>query len=89
MKLQDLVKNAQLELADAGIMFNLPQTRDVVDAVTKAIFNSVGDDGLKIPALGTFKYTTRKAYTGRHPGTGEPVQVPEKTKLTFKAKKAV
>lgn len=37
------------------------------------------------PGFGTFKKTTRAARTAKNPRTGEPVEVPEKDAVTFKA----
>jgi nucleoid DNA-binding protein len=42
---------------------------------------------ITLPGLGTFKHVVRPAHTARNPRTGETVDVPEKTVLTFKASK--
>lgn len=40
-----------------------------------------------IKGFGTFKKVIVPARTARNPRTGEPLQIPEKVKLTFKASK--
>lgn len=37
--------------------------------------------------FGKFKLSQRKAYTARNPQTGQPIEVPEKRVVTFKASK--
>ncbi|WP_347279253.1 HU family DNA-binding protein [Plasticicumulans sp.] len=42
---------------------------------------------VRIPGLGTFEPVRRKARLGRNPQSGEPVQIPEKHSVKFKAAK--
>jgi DNA-binding protein HU-beta len=44
---------------------------------------SKGEDVAFI-GFGTFKVATRKARTGRNPGTGKEIQIPESKTVTFK-----
>lgn len=62
------------------------KSQEIIDAVIKALtFEIHTQEKLYIPGLGTFKHVVRAARTSRNPKTGEPIQVPEKTVLTFKA----
>jgi len=45
-----------------------------------------GED-VELYGFGKFKLSTRKAYTARNPQTGDPIDVPEKQVVTFKAAK--
>ena len=59
-----------------------------VQSVLKSFFQIVENtDHLQIKGFGTFKKVTVAARTARNPRTGEPLQIPEKVKLTFKASK--
>lgn len=62
--------------------------RNMVDAVLDGI-NELTEDGdkLSIRGFGTFVNKTTKAREGRNPQTGDVIQIPAKTKLTFKASK--
>ena len=46
-------------------------------------------EAVKIPQFGVFKVAHRAAKTARNPQTGEPVNVPAKSILTFKAAKSL
>lgn len=57
--------------------------------VTAAIKTVAERDGsARVPEFGTFKMSDRPARTGRNPRTGEPVDIPARTLMTFKASKA-
>lgn len=58
----------------------------MADAVIKALISEIHtQERLVIQGLGTFKHVVRAARTGRNPATGEAMDIPEKTVLTFKA----
>ena len=63
-----------------------------VEAIIDATFAEVASQALKgrllIHKFGTFSMKTRKARKARNPKTGEFIDVPEQTKLTFKAAKS-
>jgi len=62
--------------------------REVLDAVLSTITHLTADgDSVMIRGFGTFKLKTTKARVGRNPQTNEPLNIPAKTKLTFKASK--
>lgn len=65
---------------------NRTKAREAVDVVLDEITArcSIGDR-VAIQGFGIFRMKTRAARTSRNPRTGEPVQVPEKKVLTFKA----
>ncbi len=62
--------------------------RKMVDTVLAGIQDLTDDgDKLSIRGFGTFANKTTKAREGRNPQTGAAIQIPAKTKLTFKASK--
>ena len=66
-----------------------PQASKVLDAMVDIITTSVkAGDPVKLPGLGTFKKRDMKARVGRNPQTGEPIQIPAKTKVAFTVAKA-
>ncbi len=42
---------------------------------------------IELRGFGVFDTKTVKAYQGRHPRTGEKIEIPERMKITFKASK--
>ena len=58
--------------------------REAADLILSA--TNMGEN-VVIRGFGTFKRTTRSARTARNPMTGDPIQVPEKSVLLFKASK--
>lgn len=85
MNKQDLIN----KMADeAGI--TKEQARSALQAfehgVTEALTN---DDSVQMVGFGTFKTSERKARTGRNPATGEAVQIPAKTAVSFIAGKGL
>lgn len=44
---------------------------------------------VRIHEIGTFKFATRKAHTGRNPKTGEAIEVPEKRVPQLKFNSAI
>lgn len=66
----------------------LPQVavRDMAGALAQAVEEEVRNFGRSVvPGLGIFKTVKRAARTGVNPHTGEPIQIPEKTVVKFKA----
>lgn len=55
-----------------------------VAAVFNAVSTLAADERVTVRGFGSFQFKTRAARTARNPKTGEAVQVPEKTVLTFK-----
>ena len=56
------------------------------DGVTEALANG---DTVQMVGVGTFKTSERKGRTGRNPATGEAVQIPAKTAVSFIAGKGL
>ncbi|MBT4692916.1 MAG: HU family DNA-binding protein [Planctomycetaceae bacterium] len=64
------------------------QSRQFVQKTLDAITNVLRDKGrLELRDFGVFECKTRKARKGRNPKTGDPVDVPEKQVVTFRAGK--
>ena len=61
-----------------------------IDATFKAITNALAN-GDKVPLVGfgTFAVSERAARSGRNPQTGEPVEIPARKAVTFKAGSAL
>lgn len=61
--------------------------RAVVEATFEEIRKAAMEEGetVSIPGVGTFRAVERAARTARNPRTGEPVQVPARKALVFKA----
>jgi DNA-binding protein HU-beta len=65
------------------------QTQDAVRALLKTITQVVADgDKVTLMGFGTFEPKVRSAREGRHPRTGETIQIPAATVPTFSAGKA-
>ncbi|RWR26813.1 HU family DNA-binding protein [Sinirhodobacter populi] len=70
---------------------NLTKTK--AELVLTALAIIVGDavlvDGMRVtlPDLGTFALKHRAARTGRNPATGEAIQIPASTTISFKPAK--
>jgi DNA-binding protein HU-beta len=58
------------------------------DGLVKLAMKKLASDGeFALPGLGTLRVRTRSAHTARNPQTGEPVQVPRKKVVRFRAYK--
>lgn len=78
-ELIELVAN-KLNMSQAAVKRVIAQmSEQVIDCAKKGM-------QVSIPGLGTFIPKDRAARVGRNPKTGEPVQIPGKRVLTFKAK---
>ena len=62
-------------------------TERVLRAALEVVPELAKEDRLTLRGFGTFKFKTRAARAGRNPQTGEAIQIPESTSLTFKASK--
>jgi nucleoid DNA-binding protein len=64
------------------------QSRQLVQKTLDAITNVLRDEGrLELRGFGVFECKTRKARKGRNPKTADPVDVPEKLVVAFRAGK--
>lgn len=69
---------------EAGFKDNISDVADVFDAVIKV---AKEHGSIVIKGFGTFNLVTQAARTGRNPSNGEPVTIPEKRIVKFKAAK--
>ena len=60
---------------------------NILDALGAAIQKATENGSTVITGFGRFTAKTRAARTARNPRTGEPVEVPAKTTLSFKPSK--
>lgn len=56
-----------------------------LNATLTAITKAVATEKVQLVGFGTFETKKRPARTGRNPRTGEAVQIPASTAVTFKA----
>jgi len=64
--------------------------KNYVDATLGLLAKGLADDGkVQLAGFGTFKVKDRAARTARNPATGEPVHVPAKRVVGFKAHAAL
>lgn len=83
MNKKELVKAAA---AEAGL--TQVKVKKAVDSLIKVFQDKMGEGNeIKLAKFGTFRLVDRKAYTGRNPKTGAPVDVPAKTVVRFRASK--
>ncbi len=74
----------------------LKQAREVIDALFatepgKGIIAKALDAGkaVRIPGFGVFTTRRRGARTGRNPATGEPIRIPARNYVVFRAGKGL
>jgi DNA-binding protein HU-beta len=66
------------------------QAANIVDTVLRTMVGGLrSGESVNLRHFGTFKPVTRKAREGRNPQTGEPVMIPERQAVTFKASKSL
>ena len=66
------------------------QVEEVLNALSETISEDVftGGDKVVIPGLGMFKQKVTEARMGRNPSTNTAMNIPAKTKVTFRPVKA-
>lgn len=71
---------------DTGVMQTLAKA--MIDSFELSVAEALADgETVKLVGFGTFKTTERDAHTARNPATGEEVDVPAKTHVSFVAGK--
>ncbi|WP_289115994.1 HU family DNA-binding protein [uncultured Psychrobacter sp.] len=66
------------------------KAKEVLECTLSTIGVALMDgDDVRLIGFGTFKTSERKARTGRNPKTGEELQIPAKTAVTFSAGKTL
>lgn len=77
---------------------NIASRADCKQSLVKQIIESLGEivvnevkqgELLRIPCLGTFSRSERSERLGRNPATGEPLVVPAKVSVKFRAGKVL
>lgn len=82
----EFIDTIQSSLKKQGQSLSKRETEYVIETVFDGIKASVAARGhFTWRGFGAFKAKTRAARQGRNPATGEPVQIAEKTVVTFKA----
>lgn len=66
---------------------DVKQVQKTIDCFFKELSESINKEEVSIKDFGTFRVVKQKARIARNPSTGEPVEVPEKNVLKFKASK--
>lgn len=60
--------------------------RKVFEVISSEVNNG---NGVAIPDFGKFELKTREARKGRNPRTGEEIEIPETTSISFKPSKSL
>ena len=60
----------------------------VVDETIHTIVSYVSHESIRLEPLGTFRLVERSARIGRNPKTNEPINIPAKIAMGFKASKS-
>ncbi len=66
------------------------QAKAALEELTALIVKQLKKEGaLRLAGLGIFRKRKTKARVGRNPATGEPINIPARTRLRFTAAKAL
>ena len=61
---------------------------EIVNAFLDEVINNLSEEGrMELRSFGVFSVVDVEAYTGRNPKTGEPVEVPARKHVRFRASK--
>ena len=85
---EDIIVRVQANLQAEGTEASKKECGIALDAVLQAVAETAMAEGSVRTSIGTFRAKHTEARTGRNPKTGDPVEIPEKTTLAFKASKA-
>lgn len=85
MNKTELVTSIQAKLGE-GATKKAAET--ALSAVLGAISEGVRTGKIQLVGFGTFEMKTREARKGRNPQTGEPMEIPASSNLTFKPSSA-
>lgn len=84
-----MTKSELIESVARGSGFTKNDTGKVINLVLDTIKMEILRSGkVVLTDFGTFKVIQRAAHTGRNPHNGEPVAIPAKEQVKFKASKA-
>ena len=68
---------------------NLDEAKGVVADVMLVMRKGLMDDGiLRVDGIGTLEVQIKKSYIGKHPKTGEVMEVPDRKQVSFRTAKA-
>jgi len=82
------MNKAQLIEAVAQTTETKKEAQTAVETILDTIKSTLKNkQPVAISGFGTFKVKETKARMGRNPKTGEPIQIPAKKKVSFKASK--
>jgi DNA-binding protein HU-beta len=85
MTLEQLEKEVATETG-----LTIKDSKAAITAISKALLKDLKKgNSTRIPSLGTFSVKQHKARTGKNPRTQEPIQIPAKKVIAFKAAKVV
>jgi DNA-binding protein HU-beta len=66
------------------------QAKSALEELTGLVVKQLKKEGaLRLAGLGIFRKRKTKARVGRNPATGEPINIPARTRLRFTAAKAL
>ncbi len=66
------------------------QAKSTLEELTGLVVKQLKKEGaLRLAGLGIFRKRKSKARVGRNPATGEPIDIPARTRLRFTAAKAL
>lgn len=75
-------------VAESGLVRN--QVEKLLEAFSETIETSlIKGEKVTISGLGTFDLVQRKAFVGKHPQTGQRMEVPALTKIRFRPTKSL
>jgi DNA-binding protein HU-beta len=73
----------------ARLAVTLSHADTIVDNFVEVLQETIKTQELKLAGLGSFKQVVRAARQGRNPRTGQPITIPAKTVVKFKAAKEI
>jgi DNA-binding protein HU-beta len=73
----------------AKLAVTLSHADTIVDNFVAVLQETIKTQDLQLAGLGSFKQVVRAARQGRNPRTGQPITIPSKTVVKFKAAKEI
>lgn len=85
----DITKSSLAGMVATASGQSLAASRAVIEAFIATVREqTAAGNTVKLTGFGSFQVKARPARIGRNPATGELVDIPETTRLTFKASRA-
>jgi nucleoid DNA-binding protein len=83
-------KTQLIDRVNGDLELSKKDTQIAVNAILESITEELSEGNeVKLPNFGKFSVRRKEAYTARNPQNGEPVDVPAKNVVKFKAAKAL